>query len=236
MTTTSARDRLRRLVRSAPTHLVVAGAALLLLSYALTQFAISKIVEASVDDRIERELREEVAGLRASTDSVDPATGKPYGADVTRLLDAYLSRPRTAGSPSVVTFVDGEPFERTAFRAPYWISIDEQLTELWSGVSTPDRGTVDLTGGSLEYLAVPLVEQERTRAVAVVAMFREQVAQEVIDGWPLAPPIATALVMLAVMAAAGAAYVLSLALRRRRRGVVTSTGLEPQRRAVESPR
>jgi phospho-acceptor domain-containing protein len=103
-----------------------------------------------LDNRLGRELAHEVQNLwmLASTPA-DPATGRPW-ASVRELFNAQLGRTAPDRNETMLTFVNGEPFLRSAEEPPARIDTDPRLTALW---------------GSLEVLGDDPAERRETVAI-----------------------------------------------------------------------
>jgi signal transduction histidine kinase len=140
-----------------------------------------------LEERIDAELVQEVKELRKLARGTDPETGEPFGENVRRLFRVFLQRNIPSRHEVVITFVNGQPFERSPLRAePYRLDEDEQLIALWGRLEETDRGDVPTPGGRVKYLAVPISRSDgRPVGVFVVANFRDQEEDE-LDGAILA--------------------------------------------------
>ena len=145
--------------------LAFAGALILQRAYLLAQ------VSADVD----RALDQEVGELRQLAQGTDPATGEPFGSDVASVFDVFLSRNVPLEGEAIVTLVDGRPYatdlagQRLA---------NSPLAEEWVGINQSVRREVPSDLGPVRYLAVPLMIENETRGVFVVAVvMTERLAQ-----------------------------------------------------------
>ncbi len=135
---------------------------------------------AGVDRRIDEALVQESRELRRLVDDgVDPETGEPFGNDVRRIIQVFLERNVPARNEAFLTFVDGEPFERSRNVLPYRLDEDPALVGRWAGVTMTDAGSVETPGGTVRYLAVPIRAQGEVRGVFVAAIFRDLEAQSI---------------------------------------------------------
>lgn len=203
--TNDLRSRARRFSASFQTRLVLAIVLVVAISLAVTELATRQLLLSRVAERIDAELRQEVEELRVLLTGVDPATGEPFGGDAARILEVFLGTTIPSTGEAMVTFIDGEPFLRTAQRTPYRIDQDPRLVALWTGISQPLRGTAPTPAGPLEYLAVPLLNGSTTEGVFVVAVFRDLVAAEVdetvrVAGWAGLASLALGVVVAVVVA------------------------------------
>ncbi|HEV3464061.1 MAG TPA: HAMP domain-containing sensor histidine kinase, partial [Actinomycetota bacterium] len=133
-----------------------------------------QVLHARLDERIHAELVQESEELRRlAADGVDPDTGRPFGANVERIFRVYLERNVPSPNEALITFVDGEPFLRSAQVMPFRLDQDRALAARWGSVRQPDRGRVQTPAGPVEFLAVPLQTGQRTSGVFVAAIFRD---------------------------------------------------------------
>lgn len=143
-------------------------------------FLVRQVLLSGVDDRIDADLVQESRELRRLVEQgVNPETGRPFGNDVFAVLEVFLDRNVPARNEAFLTFVDGEPFERTANVLPYRLDRDESLVERWSSLTETDAGSVETPGGTVRYLAVPIRAGGEVRAVFVAAIFRDLEAEEI---------------------------------------------------------
>jgi signal transduction histidine kinase len=174
-----ARDRLlARLRRLPPPGLRLRVLAwfvgLLTVATVTSVLVIRQVLHARLDERIHAELVQESEELRRlAADGVDPDTGRPFGANVERIFRVYLERNVPSPNEALITFVDGEPFLRSAQVMPFRLDQDRALAARWGSVRQPDRGRVQTPAGPVEFLAVPLQTGQRTSGVFVAAIFRD---------------------------------------------------------------
>jgi signal transduction histidine kinase len=128
-----------------------------------------------LDQRIDEDLRQEVAELRNLVDESDPASRS----DVGRIFTVYLQRNVPSENEALITFVNGEPHRRSRPIVPYRLDQDPALVERWATLREPDRGRVNTPAGRVEYLAVPVGPERSTHGVFVAAIFRDREKSEV---------------------------------------------------------
>jgi signal transduction histidine kinase len=153
-------------------------------------------LERRLDQRIDEALVQESRELRQLARGNDPQTGEPFGSDVERVFEVFLSRNVPSPNEELLTFVDGRPFERSPEVLPYRLDQDPELVERWSTITRSDRGDVDTPAGRVEYLAVPVVLQGETRGVFVAAIFRNREAGEVDDALRVAAGVGLAMLLV----------------------------------------
>jgi two-component system, OmpR family, sensor kinase len=174
-------SRLRRL-RSARLRITAWYVLLIAIALALSLVVVRQVLLAAMDDRIEQALLQEVDELRTLADGVDPADGEPFGERVDRLLEVFLRRNLPATDETMLSFVGGQPYLRSAGRPPVLLDEQPALVARWSDLDDVDRGRVDLDDvGTVEFLAVPLRADGATRGVFVIAVFADIARGEVDD-------------------------------------------------------
>jgi signal transduction histidine kinase len=143
-------------------------------------FLVRQVLLAGLDDRIDEALVQESRELNRLADrGIDPDTGEPFGTDVARLLEVFLERNVPARNEALLTFLSGEPYARSRNVLPYQLDEDEALVEQWSSITETDAGAVQTPGGTVRYLAVPILASGEVEAVFVAAVFRDLEAEEI---------------------------------------------------------
>jgi two-component system, OmpR family, sensor kinase len=154
-------------------RLLSAYVGLLALTLLSSVVAVRTVLLQRLDDRIDAELAQEAEELRTLARGRDPVTGEPFGERVDRILEVFLSRNIPGANETMLSFVDGEPFLRSARQPPLRLDQDGELMARWAAVSRPTRGSVDTEAGEVDYLAVPLTADGEVRGVFVVAIFSD---------------------------------------------------------------
>ena len=186
-TTETRRDRLRsRLTRlrgrrpslrweptSIRTPILVWSIGFLALATVSSVLVTYRVLLIQLDRRIDAELTQEAGELAALASGKDPDTGKDFGPNVRRIFKVYLDGNVPSRNEALITFIGGEPFLRSRPVVPYRLDRDRELVARWSSVREPDRGRVDTPAGPVEYLALPLRAEGKTRGVFVAAIFVE---------------------------------------------------------------
>jgi HAMP domain-containing protein len=177
------------------TRIVLGFVALLALATLASVVVVRQVAIVQIDRRISDALSQETRELRRVAEGRDPATGRPFDGDVRRIFDVFLGRNSPSRNEALLTFVDGEPYRRSAPVDDYRLDSDPELVARFGNLADTDRGRVNGTpAGDVEYLAVPFLEGNRTAGVFVVAIFREG-EEESIE----AVTLATAAVGLAIL-------------------------------------
>jgi len=105
----------------------------------------------------------------------DPETGEPFGDDIAAIFSTFLSRNVVGEHETLLTFVDGQPYQVPAVEPPYPIASDPRFRALGTVAGRPQRGSFDVADvGEVRYLAVPVQTADgTTRGVLVVAQFAD---------------------------------------------------------------
>jgi signal transduction histidine kinase len=141
---------------------------------------VRQVLLAGIDDRIDADLVQESRELqRLAQRGIDPDTGEPFGERVRRILDTFLERNVPARNEALLTFVDGEPYVRSRNVLPYRLDEDPELVDRWASLTESDAGSVETPGGTVRYLAVPILTRGETRGVFVAAVFRDLQAESI---------------------------------------------------------
>ncbi|MEZ5263582.1 MAG: HAMP domain-containing sensor histidine kinase [Acidimicrobiales bacterium] len=182
------------------------GALLLLAStIALSIGADRAILLNRLDERIDRELTQEVDELRRLAGGVDPDTGQPFGDDVAAVFDTFFDRNVPAEDEVFLALLDAVPYARSAGA----LHPVEQLPELvgrWATASGVTFRTDDTPSGPLRSLAVPVrTPGGETAGTFVVARFTEPARREVDEAVRVAATVGGAAFLVAAMVAWGIA-------------------------------
>jgi two-component system OmpR family sensor kinase len=149
------------------------------LAAVLSVLLVRQVLLSGLDDRIDAALVQESRELNRLADrGIDPETGAPFK-NVRRILDVFLERNVPSRNEAFLTFLHGEPYERSRNVLPYRLDEDPTLVERWSTINETDAGTVQTPGGDVRYLAVPIVDDGETNGVFVAAIFRDREAETI---------------------------------------------------------
>jgi two-component system OmpR family sensor kinase len=171
--------RLRVAMSSFRAHLLARYFVLLSIAAVASVLLVRQIVINGFEERIQRGLEQEVEELRAFSRSTDPRTGRPYGDRIGRMFHAFLRGDIPELGEASITFVDGQPFERSRQVVPYRLDHDPELVDRWGSLTEPERGRVETPAGPVEYLGVPLETDSGIAGVFVIAIFRDVEESEV---------------------------------------------------------
>jgi signal transduction histidine kinase len=169
----TSRRRLRSSLSSYRLRLLGWFVVLLGVGTAATVAVVGELLLAGTDERVSRDLVQESEEFRSLASGTDPATGQPFGDDVSRIFDVFLDRNVPARNEAILTFVDGELFRRSAQRANYQLGQDPDFLSQVARVVEPTKGRHPSPVGAVDYLAVPVRVDGETPGVFVVAIFRD---------------------------------------------------------------
>jgi len=134
-----------------------------------------------LDDRIDRELEQEAAKLRAfSTTAVDPATGQAYR-QVDALLARHLQRNLPDRHETFFSLVQGVPDRRSpGSLPPARLDDDRAFVAMATAADRPRAGTAETAAGEVRYAVLPVRLSSDSRPGALVVVeFRDVERAEV---------------------------------------------------------
>lgn len=150
-----AAGRARRAVYGVRTRLLGSYLALLVLSLAASVLVIQQVLTTQLEERVERELQQEVDEFARLAGGVDPQTGQPFGDDVEALFTTYLSRNISPPSEGIYLFIDGAPFGTSA-APPAPLETNPAFVQAVTGLESRRRAVLATDAGPADYLAVPV--------------------------------------------------------------------------------
>ncbi|QBI18680.1 HAMP domain-containing histidine kinase [Egibacter rhizosphaerae] len=191
--------RLRRFVASVRLRLIAWHVLLLVVGLAVCLIAARAVLLLRLDERIERELTQEVEELRALATGTDPETGEPFGDDAERILEVFFDRNVPQRNEQLLGYIQGTLAEHTP-SPPAGVDAAAALGGRFAGLGEPSRGLVDVSGsGRVDYHAVPLLVDGTTEAVFVVVWHRDLEAREVDEVIGVAALVGLIMVVLAAV-------------------------------------
>jgi two-component system, OmpR family, sensor kinase len=100
----------------------------------LSVLLVRQVLLAGLDDRIDAALVQESRELTRLADrGIDPETGEPFE-NVRRIFDVFLERNIPSRNEAFITFIDGEPYDRSRNVLPYRLDEDPALIERWATI------------------------------------------------------------------------------------------------------
>jgi two-component system, OmpR family, sensor kinase len=134
-----------------------------------------EVLLARVDERIANEFTQKVQELRAfAREGLNPETGRPWSR-VEQLLALNLSRDIPDDNETMLAFVDGRPYRRSAQPPPARLDTDRRFVSAVSEIRHPATGMVQTAAGAVRYAAVPVsLRGQPQRAVYAIAIFRDR--------------------------------------------------------------
>jgi two-component system OmpR family sensor kinase len=196
---------------------------LLTLATLISLVVVRQVLLNQLESRVTADLRQETDDFSRVLRENNPATGRPYGADLRTAVDRYLARNAPQDAEAVFTFIGGR-FYRGTTEAPADLSREAELTRQWTGSARPRFGAVSSTpAGEAHWLAVPVIVNGQIRAHFVVAQFTGPV-REGIDA--VVRLMAIACLLVPVLAAAGGYAAMGRVLRPLRTVTETARRIE----------
>lgn len=171
----------RRLLGDVRTRIIASYVVLLFLSALATVLIVRQVLVVRLDDRVDRELAQEVGEFRRLAGGVDPVTGEAFGPRVRPLFDLFFARNIPGEGEQLIGIPDeGEAQFRGARDAQLPLgSLVAETREL----ADPSSGEIETDAGPVRYVTIPVEvggEKVGTFAVAnFLAGEREEVDEAV---------------------------------------------------------
>ncbi len=176
-------------------------AVLLLGAMGLGLFLQRAVLRDRLSDEVADSLDQEAEEIASLASGIDPFTGELFGDDVRAIFDSFLRRNVPGEGEVYITLVDGQPYRTTIAPEGVRLDRDPDLVARWSALTEGERGSVDTSAGSVQYLAVPLAQDGDVRGVFVVANFEQQEQREVDDFIRTEAIVSSGVVLVALWAA-----------------------------------
>jgi two-component system OmpR family sensor kinase len=164
-------------------RMLVGHVGLLAIAVIASVLVAREVLLTRLEERIDHELAQEVSEFRILARGRDPRTGRPFGTDIRRVFQVFLTRNIPARNEVIITYFDGRPYKRSrTLRAPpYRLERDARLTARWGALTQTDEGEISTPGGRVRFLAVPVRIPEAPPATFAVAVFRDLEEEELND-------------------------------------------------------
>jgi two-component system, OmpR family, sensor kinase len=187
------------------------GWALLLLAVAALAsiVVIRQVLLNQLENRVTDDLEQEVAEFRLLADGNDPETGEPFGTDLARIADVYMSRNEPQDGEQVLVLVGGE-LSAASDDPGYHLAEDPTLVQRWASATGSEWGTADTTDGQVRWLAVPIAIDGAVRGHMVVTQLMSPARAEIDRAVGL---MALACLLVIMVVAAGGYLAMGRALR-----------------------
>jgi two-component system OmpR family sensor kinase len=182
---------------------------LLAASTAVSLFAQTRLLISQERADTRAALHREAGEFERVARGRNPETGRPWGADVRGMFEAYLRRNVSSAERVIVALTDGQVY-RAAGELDDAVLADADLIGRWTESRAPEQGRAQTPKGTLEWLTVPVVHGQTLLGTFVVAEFtaaREERVEENIRRSALV----SALVLL--LAVVGAWFAMGRGLR-----------------------
>jgi two-component system, OmpR family, sensor kinase len=173
-TETSATGNRRRRSSSVRVRILGWYVALLAISLIAALFLQRTFLLAQAEADAEEALDQEVMELQALVGGVDPATGEPFGENISAIFDTFLARNVPLEGEGLLTFVNGTIY-KTDVTGARIARVPE--AEGWAILADSERGVFDNPElGEVHYLAVPLVGEQEGGAFVVSVIMESRFA------------------------------------------------------------
>lgn len=233
MTTTEPAGRPQRLRRLAgDVRLRILASYVILLAFALlvSVLLVRQALLVRLDDRVDRDLAQEVQEFRRLANGTDPKTGMPFGTDVRRIFTVYLDR-NVPGRGEQLLAVPRRGLARYRAAEGADVRIADTYIDRWRALTETEQGELrTAAAGDARYTAVPLVLEGRARGSFVVAHFTAGERDEVAEAVRIVAAVAAAVLLLGSIAAFIAAGRVLAPLREFRDATRSVSGSDMTRR------
>ncbi|MGH8873973.1 MAG: sensor histidine kinase [Acidimicrobiia bacterium] len=218
-------------MRSTRTRILLWAIALLALSAVASVVAMRHLLLLRLDERIERQMRQEVGELRILAGGNDPQTGLPFGTDLRAVFDVYFARSISEEGEEVLGIVAGQPYKVTG--GPNYPLHELPEVETWSALTASVQGRADTPEGEVRYLAVPVVIESQALGAFVVANYPAGAQAEINDAVQVAALVSASVLILASLVAFAVAGRVLAPLRELSRTARSITETDMARRIPE---
>jgi two-component system, OmpR family, sensor kinase len=215
-----------RAVRSVRVRILASYVILLAAASLVSVFVARQVLLVRLDDRIQDDLAQEVREFRTlAVEGTDPATGRPFGDDVNRIFDVYLSRNVPGEGEELITIPRrGRIRHQRSERAEFVIK--EPFVPRWRRLEDEEEGEIDTPAGPAQYVAVPVRVGDRTLGAFVVAIFSQGERDEVAEVVRIVAAVSAGVLILATVIAFLTAGRVLAPLRGLRDAARTITGTD----------
>jgi signal transduction histidine kinase len=209
---------------------LVSYVALLAIASLVSVLVVRQVLLVRLDDRVDSALSQEVDEFQRLAGGIDPRTGQPFGTDVKRIFDVFLSRNVAGEGEQLVTVPrKGEARYRNSERVGDFPPPPEEVAR-WRQLDTSERGELETEIGPAEYLAVPVEIQGNSLGTFVVADYTAGEREEVDEAVQIVGAVAAGVLLIGTAVAFITAGRVLRPLRDLRDGARAITGTDMSRR------
>ena len=220
----------RRIAADVRTRILVSYVVLLAVAALASVLVVRQVLLVRLDDRIDSDLAQEVDEFQRLAGGIDPETGKPFGTDVKRIFDVFLSRNVAGEGEQLVTVPrKGEARYRNSERVGDFPPPPEEVAR-WRQLDSGERGELETAIGPAEYLAVPVEVRGRNLGTFVVADYTAGEREEVDDAVRIVGAVAAGVLLVGTVVAFFTAGRVLRPLRDLRDGARSITGTDMSQR------
>jgi signal transduction histidine kinase len=212
------------------TRILVSYVVLLALAGLFSVLVVRQVLLVRLDDRIDSDLAQEVDEFERLAGGIDPETGEPFGTDVRRIFDVYLSRNIAGEGEQLITIPRrGQARFRNSERIGDFEPPVEEIAR-WRQLENSERGELETPIGHVEYLAVPVEIGGSALGTFVVADYTGGEREEVDEAVLIVGTVAVGVLILGTLVAYFTAGRVLAPVRELRDAARSITGTEMTRR------
>ena len=186
---------LRRLAGDVRLRILASYVILLTVALLVSVLLVRQALLVRLDDRVARDLAQEVREFERLAGGTDPETGRPFGTDVQRIFTVYLER-NVPGRGEQLLAVPrrGQARYRAAEGAD--VRIDDFHLDRWRRLTDTEHGELRTAAGTARFTAIPLLRGDRPHGSFVVAHFTADEREEVAEAVRIVAAVAAAVLLL----------------------------------------
>lgn len=186
----------QRIAGDVRTRMLVSYVVLLALALLVSVLVVRQVLLVRLDDRIDSDLAQEVDEFERLAGGIDPETSEPFGTDIKRIFDVYLSRNVAGEGEQLITIPRrGRAQFRNSERVGEFAPPPEEVAR-WRQLESSERGELDTPIGPAEYLAVPVEMAGRTLGTFVVADYTAGERDEVDEAVQIVGAVASGVLLV----------------------------------------
>ncbi len=136
-------------------------------SEVVSVLVIRQVLFDRLEERVEEFLLQEIDEFRRLVKGRDPATGEPFGNNVSAIFDTFLRRNIPEDDEFLLALLDGQFYKHSPSALPDPLQPGSDLVNRWAHLTQPARGEEVIPGGTILYLAEPVKISYRAEPVRI---------------------------------------------------------------------
>ena len=185
----------RRITGGVRTRILASYVILLAIAAFASVLAVRQVLLVRLDDRVEKDLQQEVEEFRALANGNDPRTGEPFGDDVQAIFTTYLQRNVPDDDEELITVPRRGTPQRDGGDNTQSFTFGDFITR-WRTLEEVERGDIDTPGGPVRYVAIPVQGESGTLGTFAVAIFTADEREQVDEAVQIVAAVAGAVLLL----------------------------------------